>query len=69
MHISEHEKPLAEWLEANYPEVLEDYRTHLGADLGEIYFLDLRGWLHREHADVLTEHDLERYHESRESLY
>ena len=69
MRVSEHEKPLAEWLETNYPEVLENYKACPGADLAEMYFLDLRAWLHRERTDVLTEHDLERYRRSREALY
>ena len=54
MQTLDYEKPLAEWLEKNgYSEILSAYENYLGENLTEIYFLDLRTWLHRVHPDIL----------------
>ena len=56
MQLLDREKPFAEWLEANYPEVLEAYASCLGLDLGKIYFLDLWAWLRRDRLGIWSEY-------------
>lgn len=51
MRHSDYEK----WLEAEHPDVLDEYRAYeLGASLEEVYFMDLGAWLGREYPKLIA---------------